>query len=248
MDRLRLRGVLAGAKPALRRGEQPHNRALRCANPPPGFVAREEPPAWRPRRVFPGRNGVQGLLTELIQPATGFDGIVPAERQRAMDRARLLPAVGGIVYLIHVVTLLKGVAAMRIGERLTPAIRTWFEAQCTGAPARGSTESGIFIVILRAGAGYLVGVNGPRVQEVLGYFSSNVRRLRLERGLTQEALAEAIGIELRSLQRIEAARANPSITVLVNLADVLGVKPGELLEEAERPVIKRGRPKKIGTL
>jgi transcriptional regulator with XRE-family HTH domain len=90
-------------------------------------------------------------------------------------------------------------------------------------------------------------VNSPRVQEVLEYFSSNVRRLRLERKMTQEVLAEAIDIELRSLQRIEAATANPSITVLINLADVLGVKPGALFEETERPVIKRGRPKKIRT-
>ena len=101
--------------------------------------------------------------------------------------------------------------------------------------------------MLCEGAGYPLGVNSPRVQEVLEYFSSNVRRLRLERGMTQEALAEAIGIELRSFQRIEAATANPSITVLINLADVLRVKPGVLFEETERPVIKRGRPKKPAT-
>jgi transcriptional regulator with XRE-family HTH domain len=85
------------------------------------------------------------------------------------------------------------------------------------------------------------------VQEFSEYIGANVRRLRLECGLTQEALAEAIGLELRSFQRIELATANPSLAVIVNLADVLGVKPGALLEEAERPVIKRGRPKKIRT-
>jgi transcriptional regulator with XRE-family HTH domain len=90
-------------------------------------------------------------------------------------------------------------------------------------------------------------VNSPRVQEFSEYIGANVRRLRLERGLTQEALAEAIGLELRSFQRIEAATANPSLAVLVNLADVLGVKPGALLEKAERIEIKRGRPKKIRT-
>ncbi len=90
-------------------------------------------------------------------------------------------------------------------------------------------------------------MNSRRVHEVLEYFSWNVRRLRLERGLTQEALAEAVGIELRSLQRIEAARGNPSITVMINIADVLKVKPGALFEEVERPVIKRGRPAKPST-
>lgn len=35
--------------------------------------------------------------------------------------------------------------------------------------------------------------------------------------------------------------------MLVNLADVLGTKPGALLEKAERIEIKRGRPKKIRT-
>ncbi|MEP7126892.1 MAG: helix-turn-helix transcriptional regulator [Byssovorax sp.] len=82
------------------------------------------------------------------------------------------------------------------------------------------------------------------MQEVLEYFSWNVRRLRLEREMTQEALAEAIGTELRTLQRVEAAATNPSLTMLINLAHVLKVEPGALLEPTERPVIKRGRPKK----
>ena len=85
------------------------------------------------------------------------------------------------------------------------------------------------------------------MQQFSEYIGANVRRLRLVRGLTQEALAEAIGLELRSFQRIEAATANPSLAVLINLADVLGVKPGALLEEAEPIAIKRGRPKKIST-
>jgi transcriptional regulator with XRE-family HTH domain len=90
-------------------------------------------------------------------------------------------------------------------------------------------------------------VSSQRVQEVLVYFAWNVRRLRLERGMTQEALSEAIGIELRTLQRVEAASTNPSLTMLINLAEVLKVEPGALLEPTDQPVIKRGRPKKIRT-
>ncbi len=82
------------------------------------------------------------------------------------------------------------------------------------------------------------------MQEVLEYFSWNVRRLRLDRGMTQEALAEVIGTELRTLQRVEAASTNPSLTMLINLAEALDVEPGALLKPTVRPVIKRGRPKK----
>lgn len=57
----------------------------------------------------------------------------------------------------------------------------------------------------------------------------NVRRLRKERGLTQEQLAMETGIDLTYLGGIERGRRNPSIKVLGNLAGVLEVLPATLL-------------------
>lgn len=83
-----------------------------------------------------------------------------------------------------------------------------------------------------------------RVRAVLTYIAANVRRIRSERGLTQERLAEAADVHLTFLQEIERAQANPSIAVLVAVADALEVELSELLQQAEMPEIRRGRPRK----
>lgn len=59
----------------------------------------------------------------------------------------------------------------------------------------------------------------------------NVRRLRVERKLTQEQLAHDAGIDLTYLGGIERARRNPSVDVLGRLAASLGVHPARLLDE-----------------
>lgn len=56
---------------------------------------------------------------------------------------------------------------------------------------------------------------------------ANIRRLRKERGLSQEALAGEAGLAMRHLGRIERGEGNPTVAVLGKLADVLGVHPTE---------------------
>ncbi|WP_029087517.1 helix-turn-helix domain-containing protein [Brevundimonas aveniformis] len=50
----------------------------------------------------------------------------------------------------------------------------------------------------------------------------NVRRLRLARGLSQERLAFDSKIDLTYLGGIERGRRNPSLMVMVRIADALG--------------------------
>lgn len=57
----------------------------------------------------------------------------------------------------------------------------------------------------------------------------NVRRLRLEKGLTQEELAFDAEIDLTYLGGIERGKRNPSIVVVARLSDALGVLPSTLL-------------------
>src|SRR5687767_6174489 len=78
---------------------------------------------------------------------------------------------------------------------------------------------------------------------ILGYIGANVRRLRLRSGLTQEALAERAGVSTVHVQRVEAGEANVSVTVLVVLADALGVPPARLLHRASMAERRPGRPK-----
>jgi transcriptional regulator with XRE-family HTH domain len=83
-----------------------------------------------------------------------------------------------------------------------------------------------------------------RVATVLGYVGANVRRLRLAKGLTQEALAEAAELDLRFLQRVERGQTNVGVAVIVGLADALEVPPGALFRKAVLPEVKPGRPRK----
>ena len=60
----------------------------------------------------------------------------------------------------------------------------------------------------------------------------NVRRLRKERGLTQEQLALSADLDLRYLGGIERGEHNPTVSVLGRFADVLNVLPGALFDRA----------------
>ena len=69
-----------------------------------------------------------------------------------------------------------------------------------------------------------------RWEEVVG---RNVRRLREEKGLTQEALAHSADLTTRYVGGIERGRENPTVAVLGQLAAALGVPPFSLLVPTE---------------
>lgn len=64
-------------------------------------------------------------------------------------------------------------------------------------------------------------------------FAANVRRLRHERGLTQERLAELADLHLTDIARIETVRREPGIKVITKIAYGLSVPPSLLLEGIE---------------
>jgi transcriptional regulator with XRE-family HTH domain len=66
--------------------------------------------------------------------------------------------------------------------------------------------------------------------------AANVRRLRVERKLTQEDLADRAGISARYLGSIERGATAATIVVLGRLAGALRVDPAELI----RPPARRG--------
>jgi transcriptional regulator with XRE-family HTH domain len=82
-----------------------------------------------------------------------------------------------------------------------------------------------------------------RLVELYQCLAANVRAGRAVAGLTQEALAEAAQIELRYVQKIEAAAQGVSLDVLLRLADALDTTPDRLLRTRRKlPKPKRGRP------
>jgi transcriptional regulator with XRE-family HTH domain len=58
----------------------------------------------------------------------------------------------------------------------------------------------------------------------------NVRRLRKERGLTQEQLALEAEVALRYVGMIERAETSATVGMLGKLAVVLAVRPADLLD------------------
>ena len=87
-----------------------------------------------------------------------------------------------------------------------------------------------------------------RARALVGW---NLRRLRVERRLSQEALGLMASFEPSYIGRIERGRENTTIETLEGLADVLGVAVSAffILPEpgAERPAVLRPGRKPRGT-
>ena len=64
-------------------------------------------------------------------------------------------------------------------------------------------------------------------KELLG---ARIRELRKGKGLSQEALAEMIGIEPRHVSRIEVGKSYPTISRLEKISEVLGVPMRDLFD------------------
>lgn len=64
-------------------------------------------------------------------------------------------------------------------------------------------------------------------------FGLVLRTLRLERGLSQEALALEAGIQRNYVSLIERGINRPTITIIFKLATALGMKPSQVVELVE---------------
>lgn len=62
----------------------------------------------------------------------------------------------------------------------------------------------------------------------------NLRRLRQERGLTQEALADLAGVNRNYVGLIERQENSASVDVLDQLATALEIDPSELLKRPKK--------------
>jgi len=66
-----------------------------------------------------------------------------------------------------------------------------------------------------------------RLAKTLGL---NIRRVRKDRGLSQEALADEVGLAVTYVGQIERGSRNPTLDVVERFARALGVKPLDLLQ------------------
>ena len=71
-------------------------------------------------------------------------------------------------------------------------------------------------------------------------FATNLRRLRHERGLSQEDLAYSADVNRTYVSRLEKGVSYAGLEIIGKLANVLGVEAAELLKRPPRKV-RRGR-------
>lgn len=60
--------------------------------------------------------------------------------------------------------------------------------------------------------------------------AKNLRRLRQEKDLSQEAFAHEVGIHRTYISDLERCARNPTITVVDKIAVAMNIRVGELLE------------------
>jgi len=64
-------------------------------------------------------------------------------------------------------------------------------------------------------------------------FGLAIRRMRVKKGISQDALADISGLGRSHVGRIERGELTPMITVALRLAKGLEVRPGEIFDETE---------------
>lgn len=87
----------------------------------------------------------------------------------------------------------------------------------------------------------------PDPDEAVHAFGRRVAEVRLERGWTQEQLAERAEVSVRWVQHIEQGTQNLTIRSVAKLAGVLRVALPALFESPQTPKRGRGRPRAVAS-
>jgi len=74
-------------------------------------------------------------------------------------------------------------------------------------------------------------------------FAARLRALREQSGLSQQALADAAGVNKFTVAKLERGLQSPQWCIVVDLAIAMGVLPNEFLSEEELRKISNPTPK-----
>jgi transcriptional regulator with XRE-family HTH domain len=69
-----------------------------------------------------------------------------------------------------------------------------------------------------------------RKEELLQKFGKQIAVFRKKKGFTVRELADAAGLEMAQVQKIEAGKLNFRLSTVVALAEGLGISPSELVQ------------------
>jgi transcriptional regulator with XRE-family HTH domain len=70
-----------------------------------------------------------------------------------------------------------------------------------------------------------------RSEDPVSAFARRLRRIRLERGLSQEQLASLAGLDRTYVSSCEAGRRNATIRTIDRLSTALGIDPAALVSD-----------------
>jgi len=76
--------------------------------------------------------------------------------------------------------------------------------------------------------------------ELAGAFGLAVRRLRLDKGISQEGLAAMAEIERAHMGRIERGEKTPSLRLIMQIAQALSISSADIMTETEK-ILKKTR-------
>ena len=71
---------------------------------------------------------------------------------------------------------------------------------------------------------------GTEIESVKHELSSNIKKYRKGRRISQQSLADMCGLHRTYISDLENAKCNPTLSVLLTVADSLGVSLGDLLD------------------
>lgn len=74
-----------------------------------------------------------------------------------------------------------------------------------------------------------------RIGRAFMFSGENIRKLRIKKALTLQALSRLSGISKSMLSEIENNKKNPSIELVLRIADALGVNISNLVDLQEKP-------------
>ena len=77
-------------------------------------------------------------------------------------------------------------------------------------------------------------MRSPRRMDIREVFATNLRRLRHDRGLSQDDLAYEARVSRSYLSQIEKGAYYASLKIIERLAKVLRIEPAELLQSPTR--------------
>jgi transcriptional regulator with XRE-family HTH domain len=85
-----------------------------------------------------------------------------------------------------------------------------------------------------------IGADQQRESRTLAQaFGAELTRLRLDRGWSQQKLADALGYTERYIGQVERGAKSPTLRTVADIAEVFSTKPSVILRAAERRQAKQ---------